>query len=125
MAEVKKITLARKLEASTLVEVLIAMVIIMAVFVSGMAIFVNVTQSGVSISRLKAQERMSKMMEESVSNADWHDQVVTEDSIFYQKSVVAYPAYPDLLLIEIKAKQNDTDLGEFRQVVKKEEDEDQ
>ena len=42
---------SRKLRASTLVEVLIAMVIIMAVFVTGIAIYTNVTQSAVQNGR--------------------------------------------------------------------------
>ena len=109
---------SRKLRASTLVEVLIAMVIIMAVFVTGIAIYTNVTQSGFSTSRLKAQQEMQKIINESISLKDWEAQELDADSILYKKTVSSYAGYPDLLLIEVKAVQNGRELGELRQIVK-------
>ncbi len=111
----------KKLQASTLVEVLIAMVIIMAVFVVAMAIYTRVTGSGYALSSTRSQLQMQQIIRESISSRDWQEQQVEVDSIVYQKTVTAYPGYDDLVVIEVKATQNDQVLGKLRQVVRKEE----
>ncbi|KAA8476142.1 hypothetical protein BDE36_2602 [Arcticibacter tournemirensis] len=110
----------RKLAASTLIEVLIAMVIIVAVFGMAMGIYTNVTQSGYSISTTQSQQQMQTIIGESISNRDWQDQEVIEDSIRYRKTVSAWPGYDDLVLIEVRANQNGKEMGRLRQVVRRE-----
>lgn len=108
-----------KLPASTLIEVLISMVIIMAVFVVGIAVFARVTQSGFSMSRTEAQQQMHKIIQESIANNDWEEQQVIQDSILYVKSVNEYSGYPDLLVIEVNAMQQERNIGTLRQLVRK------
>ncbi len=110
----------KKLAASTLIEVLIAMVIIMAVFVIAIGIYTNITQSGYSISTTQSQQQMQKIISESISNHDWQDQELEEDSILYRKTVSAWPGYDDLVLIEVRANQNGKEMGILRQVVRRE-----
>ncbi|WP_146198828.1 hypothetical protein [Pararcticibacter amylolyticus] len=113
--------LTKKIEASTLVEVLIAMVIIVAVFGVAIGIYTNVTQSGYSVSTTQSQQQMRKIADESILNHDWEDQELMEDSIIYRKTVSAWPGYQDLVLIEVQALQNEKVLGKLRQVARKEE----
>lgn len=111
--------ISSKLPASTLIEVLISMVIIMAVFVIGIAVFTRVTQSGFSMSRAEAQQQMHKIIQESIFNKDWEDQELMQDSILYIKSVKEYSGYPDLLIIEVNALQQEKNIGTLRQLVRK------
>lgn len=108
----------KRLPASTLVEVLISMVIIMAVFVVAIGIYTKVTQSGFSFSRIEAQQQMKKIMAESIENKDWEDAVITVDSIEYKKNVNPYAGYTDLLLITIDASQQGRKLGVLKLILK-------
>jgi len=107
-----------KVKASSLVEVLVALVIIMAVFVIAMGIYTRVTQSGISLSKMKAQKEMSRIIQESIQNGDFEGQSIERDNIVYEKSVTAYAGFSDIILIEVKADQNGRLLGHLRRLVK-------
>ncbi|GEM_PF-850282 len=107
------------LPAATLIEVLISLVIIMAVFVVGVAIFTRVTQSAKSNSTVAADRQMKGLLLESVKAGDMEDEVINIDSIVYYKSVLPYKDYPDLLQIKIVAVQHETTLDSIIQIVRK------
>jgi hypothetical protein len=109
----------KKLPASTLPEVIISMVIIMAVFVVAIGIYVKVTQSGLSMSKTWAQQRMKSILMESIKNKDLEDAVLNLDSVEFKKSVTAYAGYADILLITIQANQHGKNVGSLQQLIKK------
>ncbi len=113
----------KRVAASTLLEVIISMVIIMAVFTVAIGIYTKVTQSAFSFSRAGAQQQMKKILQESIENKDFEDAVVQVDSIEYTKTVTAYAGYSDLLYVKIEASQNGQRLAELKQIIKKQEDE--
>ena len=113
----------KRIQASTLLEVIISMVIMMAVFVVAMGIYTKVTHSGTSLSKVKAQQHMKKIIDESVQNRDWEDAVSVDDSIEYKKSVNVYAGYEDRILITVEAVQEGRSLGDIKRIVEKREDE--
>ena len=125
MAELKNLKnhllLKRKVQAATLLEVLVSMVIIMIVFVLAMGMYTRVTGAGFSLSQLRSQKEMEQIIRESIRNKDWENQSLMKDSIAYQKTASAYAGYEDLVLIEVKAEQNGKLLGTLKQIVKPDE----
>jgi len=108
----------RKLSASSLLEVLIAMTIIMAVFVMGMFIYARVTHSQFSTRQLVAQQRMQAIIQDCIDRRNLENKKISFDSISYLISVQKFNEYPDLRVIHVTASQNGDDLGELRKVVK-------
>ncbi|WP_407427535.1 hypothetical protein [Arcticibacter sp.] len=115
-----KITTA-KVSGSTLIEVVIATVIILAVFTVAIGIFTKVTQSGYSVSRTSARQQMEAIIDQSIRDQDYEDEILEADSIDYEKSVVPYSGYDDLLLLKVEARQGATTIGKIQKIVRREE----
>lgn len=104
---------SRKLKGSTLIEVLIAMVIIMLVFSIAIKIFNNVMQSAVAVQKVKVQNQL-----DSIAAQVKKDGFVTEKSLVLDS--VAYELVNDtsalmgIAKLEIKAKQNGRLLGSLK-----------
>lgn len=109
-----------KVSGSTLIEVVIATVIIMAVFTVAMGIFIKVTQSGYSTSRTSAREQMQYMIDQSIRDRNYEDETRELDSIDYEKKVLPYPGYDDLLLMQIEARQGATIIGKLSKIFRRE-----
>lgn len=73
-----------KLEGATLIEVLIAMVIIVGVFTTAVAVFTNVLSSGVSSQKIKAIQQMQQMKIDLIKSETFERGVLNIDSISYQ-----------------------------------------
>lgn len=119
----KKIKADTKVPASTLLEVLVSMLIIMIVFSIAIGIYTRITSSQLSLSSRKAQQYMQRILAESKENKNWSDETLFADSISYKKTITDYPGYSDLLLISIQAEQNGKELAEMKEIVKKEDSE--
>lgn len=103
----------KKIQASTLIEVLIAMVIIMVVFAIAMKLFSNVMSSGISYSKVQVQNQL-KILSEEVRQKGYVPQTnLKVDSIDYQfetkPSEVA-----GIAQLEIKASQHTRELGSIK-----------
>lgn len=110
-----------KISGSTLIEVVIATVIILAVFTIAMGIFTKVTQSGYSVSRTSAHQQMQYIVEHAIRDRNYEDERLQTDSIDYDKTVVPYTGYEDLLVIQVEARQGMTTIGKIRRITRKEE----
>lgn len=113
--------LNNKLPAATLIEVIISLVIIMAVFVAGIALFAKVTQSGISATQIQVNRYMDQLAIAVEKDKAYSDEVLEADSIFYDKKVTAYGAYADLILLTITAEQNEKQVGQLKRIIRKEE----
>ena len=74
----------RKLEGSTLIEVLIAMVIIVVIFTIAMQVFANVMQTGVSFKKLQVQQQLRILAQEVKMGKQVNEEFVIIDSIAYE-----------------------------------------
>lgn len=92
----------RKLKASTLVEVLIAMVILLSVFAVGMMIFANLTSSSRSRESKTIQAQMQDILFQYRQDEDIPS-TQTIDSVVYYLEEKPLTAYPDLTKVTVYA----------------------
>lgn len=100
----------KKVVAATVIEVLVAMVIIMTVFTIAMRIFANVISSGVSFKKIQAQQQLQLLAKETqeqgfIGNASFLKESITYQ---YESDTSALVGYDKL---RIKAYQGDKLLG--------------
>lgn len=114
---------SHRVKASTLIEVIISLVIIMIVFVMAIGIFTKITQSGMSVSSVIARNKLNDMLQEAIKTGNYEELSIMEDSISYKQNPEDYPGYPDLLIIKLEAVQNGKLISKMQQIVKKDTDE--
>lgn len=92
-----------QLKASSLVETLVSMIIILIVFGIGMLIFVNITKASKSETRKNTDEMMASWSEELASSGFEGDSTGErlQDSIQLRYEVATVGAYPDRLRLVI------------------------
>lgn len=100
----------KKLEASTLIEVLIAMVIIMVVFGIAIQVFSNILHTGVSYKKLQVQNQLQLLSEQVKQKGYLAEETVKIDSVNYQLSTEPSEV-AGIAKLEIKANLNGTNLG--------------
>lgn len=103
----------QKIEASTLVEVLIAMVVIMVVFAVATGVFSNVLNSGISLKKLQAQAQMEVLIKTSREEGMTVDKTINIDSVDYQL-VSRQSEIQGMALLEIKASERGRPLGNMK-----------
>lgn len=103
----------KKISGSTLIEVLIAMVIIMIVFGIAMRIFGNVLSSGVSFKKIKAQNQLNLLLKEVQQRGYVQQTDLLIDSINYHLSIDTSKVLGLNKLI-IKASEQGAYLGEVK-----------
>ena len=103
----------KKLKGSTLIEVLIAMVIITVVFTIAMQVFFNVMNSGVSLRKIAVQNQMRAFSQEIKEKGFVLGETRMVDSVRYELKTLAMPS-PSLMQLAIVATQQGKNIGEFR-----------
>jgi len=106
-----------KLKASTLLEVIVAMVVILIVFVLATGIYANVVRSSPSVKQQRVKAMISGVIDHSIATGDWKDEVIMVDSISLQKTAVPYQTYPDLLLLQVLAVEGGKEIGKMKRIV--------
>lgn len=104
--------------ASTLLEVLVSLVIILTVFTISMVIFTNVVTSGFSLNRQRIYSKMENIITESVSTEDYENKEIAMEGTFYQKTVKAYPDAAELMMIHVQAWENGVSVGSITRLVR-------
>ncbi|WP_423147021.1 hypothetical protein [Rubrolithibacter danxiaensis] len=116
-------SLIKKISASTLIEVIISMVIIMAVFSVAMGIYIKIMNSGASTTSRKMQIIMRGIVETSIQNKSWGEEVLEKDSVILRKTLIPYnQQYTDLYLLKVVAETEGGKKDSIQQVIKKDED---
>ncbi|TKC60298.1 hypothetical protein FBD94_15445 [Pedobacter hiemivivus] len=107
-----------KIKASTLLEVIVAMVVILIVFVLATGIYANVMRSSPSVKQQRVKAILSGWIAESIAAGNWKDEVIAIDSMAFQKTVTPYQTYPDLRLVKVVAIEQGKEIGVLKRVVK-------
>jgi len=97
------IKLRHKVQASSIMEVVIAMVVIVTVFGMAMMIFSNVMRSSSSVQKIKAQAILRQAMYTAEKNKENLTKTYNLGDFSIEQKVSAYPGNPDLSVIELKA----------------------
>jgi hypothetical protein len=108
----------KRLTASTLTEVLVAMVIIMIISAIAIGIQVKITTGGKSLSQIRARQEMEALLKTDFEKNEWNDgEEIMIDSIVYRTSIKPYQDSHTLLLVHITAYRGSVLMGELKQVV--------
>lgn len=114
-----------RLKAATLMEVIIAMVVILIVFALAMGIYANIVRSSPTLKVQQWRSTATALMEEYVNAKNWKEETVEIDSLTYQKKVESSTAYPELQQISISVTEHGTVIGTVKRLVKNTSDENQ
>ncbi len=107
-----------QLKASTLLEVIVAMVIIMIVFALAMGIYTGIVRSSPAFRQQQIRAKTENVIWQSIADGNWQDELLQSDSLNLQKTVTPYEEMPDLWLITVKAIEDGKEVGVSRRVVK-------
>ncbi len=103
----------KKLAGSSLIEVLIAMVIIMVVFAIAMRVFVNVMNTGISFKKIQVQNQLNLLSKKVQFEGYFTESHVLIDSVDYFIKADS-SATPGFAKLSIKASQQNQLLGEMK-----------
>lgn len=107
-----------KLKASTVLEVVISMVIIVVVFGIAMMIYTNVTHMSLSGQKIKAQAVLTKIMKDAEATGQPLEQEMTIDDLTIESSIKHDVQNDQLLEADLKAyDENHQLLAELRQLI--------
>ncbi|MCR6641070.1 MAG: hypothetical protein NVV82_19280 [Sporocytophaga sp.] len=92
----------QKIKASSLIEVVVAMVVMVITFGVGMMIYHNILRSGINLQNVKAEMLLSKISEETIRSRSYFDEDINEGELIVRKKVGKYQNNALLLLLEIQ-----------------------
>ncbi|MBO9702110.1 MAG: hypothetical protein J7604_18015 [Sporocytophaga sp.] len=98
MAELTRL----KIKASSLIEVVVAMVVMVITFGVGMMIYHNILRSGINLQNVKAEMLLSRIAEETVRSKSYFDEDIKEGELIVRKKVGKYQNSTSLLQLEIQ-----------------------
>jgi Tfp pilus assembly protein PilV len=98
-----KLKVKSKLPASSIIEVLIAMVVIMVVFGTAMMIYANIMQSSMSVKKLRAQAILNQTLQADESSANPASTTFSADELHIEQTVKSYNNEADLTEIDLSA----------------------
>ncbi len=110
--------LSEKLKASTLLEVIVAMVVILIVFVLSTGIYANVIRSSPLVKQQRIKALMAGLIQQSMDQGNLKEEVVFIDSISFETTVNVYQGYADLLLVSIVAVEQGNEVGKTKRIFK-------
>jgi Tfp pilus assembly protein PilE len=98
-----KVNINTKVKASTILEVLISMVIIVVVFGIAMMIYANVTQSSLSVKKIKAEAVLGEYLQNAEKSTGNATQSFTVDSLNIEQTIKSYNTEKHLVEIDLVA----------------------
>lgn len=119
----RKLIIVKQIRASTILEVVVSMVIIVIVFGVAMMIYTNVTRISLSGQKIRAQAVLSQIMKGMEDTELSLDQESVTDGFIVKRSVKHYAENNKLLEVDLKAyDENHLFLAELHQLILQNED---
>lgn len=103
MALLSKIYFSKKLKATTLIEVLVAMIIILLSFGTGMMIYNNILNSDNGYEKMKSRLILNEIAIETKKEKTFFDEIKEEETFTIHKSIEQYKDKKNLSLLHLKA----------------------
>lgn len=94
---------SRKLRSSTMIETLVALVLLMIAFSFGMVIFLRVTSTGPSDKKMRAHNHCELLADSLMQADEKRDIHLVQNEILYKVSFRAREEQPDILVMNILA----------------------
>jgi Tfp pilus assembly protein PilE len=119
----RKLTLQTRVKASTILEVVISMIIIILVFGIAMMIYSNVTRLSLSAKKIQAQAILQGMMRNIEQSKENGSQSVVAGDYTIEQSVKSYNDNTNLLGVSLTAyDDNHQEVAELQKVIIKSDD---
>ncbi|HEX8545809.1 MAG TPA: hypothetical protein VF691_02545 [Cytophagaceae bacterium] len=99
-----KSSLFSRVNGSSILEVIVAMVIIIVIFGIGVMVYNNVTQSSYSYQQFKAALFCREEYNRTIKEKTYFDGESEEEGLTLTKKISPYKGSADLLLFEVEAK---------------------
>jgi len=113
-----KLIVQAKVKASTILEVLISMIIIILVFGVAMMIYSNVTRLSLSVKKIHAQAVLQEMMRNIEQSKENISQSVVSGDFTIEQSVKSYNDNANLVGVSLTAyDDNHQEVAELRKVI--------
>lgn len=100
MAGIKPTT---KVNASSLFETIVALMVIVLVFGIAMTMYVNILRTSSSLAELKAAQRLEALAKETKEKRSYFDEYFEEDAFVIEKRVGKYMDREGVLLLNFEA----------------------
>ncbi|MBI4646420.1 MAG: hypothetical protein HY738_07460 [Bacteroidia bacterium] len=97
----------KKIAAVSLIEAIVAMVIIMLVYSASVMIFVNTSEAGNASVKLKAWSALEEYINRTVNEKNYIDEKTKAGNLILTRKTAAYENIEGLLTIEFKACRSD------------------
>lgn len=110
-----------KITSSTLVEVIIAMVVLAIAFSIGIMIYFNILTGSGSYRSFETNLILKKVAAETINNKSYIDETIEVNDLTIQKSVKAYNGSKKIMVLELHAlDQNQKEHGVQKQLIQTE-----
>ncbi len=110
--------LTKKIKGATLIESLIAMLIVMLCFGIAITVYVNVISSGNQLQKLKSELLLKQIAVQTKNAGVFLDEKMTLDGIVVQKKIVPYNGLKHLIHLNLKAySSSEKLLSEYNELV--------
>lgn len=106
-----------QVRASTLIEVVIAMVIILIVFVLGTSIFSGVLRSSPNLKEAYVSSIADSIINNTVENKE-EENVTVGDSLVFKKEITRVAGYSSLFKISVQVTEGKKEIGHFSRIEK-------
>ncbi|PYF76657.1 PulJ/GspJ family protein [Pedobacter nutrimenti] len=105
-----------QVRASTLPEVIIAMVVILIVFVIAIQIYNNVLHASPSLHEQLVRGLAENYMEKSITEKSYEQEDVMIDSLEFRREVLPFKGYQDVFIMKVNVFQSGKTMGSFQRV---------
>lgn len=112
------VELNKNLKASTLLESLISMVLIMICFTIATAVYLNIIRGNQTGKKLKVHLLMEKMAFETKQNNTYLDETQNYENMVIRKMIKPYPSASGLYLLSLKAFENEKLFDEYNELIR-------
>lgn len=108
----------KRVKASSLLETIVALMVIVLIFGIAMTIYGNVLKNSTSPAELKASQRLKEIAWETKRHKSYFDASYTEEGIEIEKTVSKYQGKEGIILLELKAIAPDSrKLAEYKELI--------
>lgn len=113
-----KINFRIRVKASSLIEVVVAMVIILLVFAIAMGIYANILRLSLSLQKYRAQTTLNQVLKRLEKSPKVSEENFSRDGFNIKQDISRYQNHPELKEIHLTAvDENELKLAEIRKVV--------
>lgn len=107
-----------KINASTLIEVIVAMVVLSISFSIGLMIYFNILSGSGSFRAFETNLILKQIATETITNKSYIDEDITNNNLTIHKSLTPYKTSKKVYILELSAVDNDNkEQGNYKQLI--------